>query len=480
MALLNLESMIFPTSRLVGYVNSLEGIFNWQKVLILHPPWLRRLFFRFFSFRPFSCPQHHSSQEKIRLLASRPQRPKPSRLRLRSTTLPETNIAPENRPSRRLVFQPSIFRGYVCFREGNLNLFIRFFSAFKRWWIAVIFQQIKMEKAVSLVEHVGHKELSTAFFSRVRESMGLVHCASCILYAFLLDDERKIPSMAPMAFLPCLLPLSWRWSFSLLVIFLTIFASLKTPTWLEHMTNFNHLNLHLMKLFDLSYLNDMLIFWYGTCFQVLYWTTKTYVFLFGCTYTTSQPPWMTSNQKIQSDKSEASHLLLGIAIHQSPCFHLTRVFCWASLFQQTKNSNKSSVYSDWYTWVHMVWLPKIKGETKTSSLCGYSILLNRSHPWGTANHFFLPPTIMVPRNMAFCKGNRFWGNPFPTSRMMGERAIRLAYFSEYQGEVSFDLQITDLNSLEYRQTAGQNATKKNSCHWGWPTINCWIPMVNLL
>ena len=95
------------------------------------------------------------------------------------------------------------------------------------------------------------------FFSR--GSMGLVYCASCKLYAFLLDDERKTPSMAPMAFLLCLLPLSWRWSFSLLVTFLTIFASLKTPTWLEHMINFNHLNLHLMKLLDLSYLNDMLI-----------------------------------------------------------------------------------------------------------------------------------------------------------------------------------------------------------------------------
>ena len=37
-------------------------------------------------------------------------------------TLPETNskFAPENRPGpkRKLVFQPSIFRGYVSFREG--------------------------------------------------------------------------------------------------------------------------------------------------------------------------------------------------------------------------------------------------------------------------------------------------------------------------------------------------------------------------
>ena len=36
-------------------------------------------------------------------------------------TLPETNIAPENRPSQKetIVFQPSIFRGYVSFRECN-------------------------------------------------------------------------------------------------------------------------------------------------------------------------------------------------------------------------------------------------------------------------------------------------------------------------------------------------------------------------
>ena len=35
-------------------------------------------------------------------------------------TLPETNVAPENRPSqRKLVFQPSIFSCYVSFREGT-------------------------------------------------------------------------------------------------------------------------------------------------------------------------------------------------------------------------------------------------------------------------------------------------------------------------------------------------------------------------
>ena len=37
------------------------------------------------------------------------------------TTLPETNIAPENRPSQKeptVVFQPSMFRCHVSFREG--------------------------------------------------------------------------------------------------------------------------------------------------------------------------------------------------------------------------------------------------------------------------------------------------------------------------------------------------------------------------
>ena len=41
-------------------------------------------------------------------------------------TLPETNIAPLNGPSQNetsTVFQPSIFRCYVSFREGRCNLF---------------------------------------------------------------------------------------------------------------------------------------------------------------------------------------------------------------------------------------------------------------------------------------------------------------------------------------------------------------------
>ena len=34
------------------------------------------------------------------------------------STLPETNIAPRNRPSQKEIHLPSIFRGYVSFREG--------------------------------------------------------------------------------------------------------------------------------------------------------------------------------------------------------------------------------------------------------------------------------------------------------------------------------------------------------------------------
>ena len=44
----------------------------------------------------------------------------PHQERLQGTTLPETNIAPENRPSQKetIVFQPSILRCYVSFKEG--------------------------------------------------------------------------------------------------------------------------------------------------------------------------------------------------------------------------------------------------------------------------------------------------------------------------------------------------------------------------
>ena len=41
-----------------------------------------------------------------------------------SNTLPETIIAPKiGLPNRKVVFQPSIFRGYVSFREGNFHYF---------------------------------------------------------------------------------------------------------------------------------------------------------------------------------------------------------------------------------------------------------------------------------------------------------------------------------------------------------------------
>ena len=42
-----------------------------------------------------------------------------------SNTLPETNIAPENRPSQNeSIFQPSIFSCYVSFRAGNDGMMI--------------------------------------------------------------------------------------------------------------------------------------------------------------------------------------------------------------------------------------------------------------------------------------------------------------------------------------------------------------------
>ena len=50
-----------------------------------------------------------------------------SRMRLVINTLPETNMAPENRPSQKetIVFQPSIFRckQAVSGREGSLCFF---------------------------------------------------------------------------------------------------------------------------------------------------------------------------------------------------------------------------------------------------------------------------------------------------------------------------------------------------------------------
>ena len=47
-------------------------------------------------------------------------------LKVNLYTLPETNVAPENRPkpNRKVVFQPSIFRGYVSLREGFIYIYI--------------------------------------------------------------------------------------------------------------------------------------------------------------------------------------------------------------------------------------------------------------------------------------------------------------------------------------------------------------------
>ena len=61
-------------------------------------------------------------------------------------TLPETNIAPENRPSQKetIVFQTSIFRGYVSFREGTIFHAIR--DGLKDGLVGCIFIQIWCRK----------------------------------------------------------------------------------------------------------------------------------------------------------------------------------------------------------------------------------------------------------------------------------------------------------------------------------------------
>ena len=53
---------------------------------------------------------------------------------LQGFTLPKANIAPENRPSQKetIVFQPSIFRGYVLVFRGVI---IYFFN--KKWLDAI-------------------------------------------------------------------------------------------------------------------------------------------------------------------------------------------------------------------------------------------------------------------------------------------------------------------------------------------------------
>ena len=53
-------------------------------------------------------------------------------------TLPETNMAPEDRPGpkRKLIFQPSIFRCYFSFREGSLVGVLKLIVGFVRRTIA--------------------------------------------------------------------------------------------------------------------------------------------------------------------------------------------------------------------------------------------------------------------------------------------------------------------------------------------------------
>ena len=53
-------------------------------------------------------------------------------------TLPKTNVAPENRPSQKEtsipIFQPSIFRCYVSFREGNSHWNLKLDISCVSWW----------------------------------------------------------------------------------------------------------------------------------------------------------------------------------------------------------------------------------------------------------------------------------------------------------------------------------------------------------
>ena len=77
-------------------------------------------------------------------------------------TLPETNIAPENRISqRKLIFQPSFFRffrGYVSFREGIPLFWILFHHMWRsRHMVAEMFLSwLGMDYWVSILsKHVG-------------------------------------------------------------------------------------------------------------------------------------------------------------------------------------------------------------------------------------------------------------------------------------------------------------------------------------
>ena len=255
--------------------------------------------------------------------------------------------------------------------------------------------------------------------------------------------------MAPMAFLLRLLPLSWRWSFSLLVIFLSIFASLKTPTSLEHMTNFKHLNLHLMKLLGLSYLNDNVNIRNKVHFFRLYIKLPKPIFFWGVPKPIYSFCWVhlhkitTTVDDIESkDSIWQIWNITPIAEYINPsiqCFHLTGVFCCTSLFQQTKKIYPQFIQIGLhgFSWVHIVWLPKINGEKKrhpfvATQSCSTGPILGERR-----TIFSFLPQSWFRGTWSYCKGNNPWGNPFPTSRIMGERVIRLILFSQNQGEVSF-------------------------------------------
>ena len=114
------------------------------------------------------------------------------------SALPETNIAPENRPS--LIFQPSIFRCYVSFKEGicfwylfmyRLDLFIssvrwsrpfEYLSIFPMLFYSYICSSSSFKEKYPLDFH------KRTLCQCSRKAQGLMQTMS---YLDLLDGEKK-------------------------------------------------------------------------------------------------------------------------------------------------------------------------------------------------------------------------------------------------------------------------------------------------
>ena len=80
-----------------------------------------------------------------------------------TSTLPETSIAPEIRPSQKetIVFQPSIFRGYVSFREGIYLLNGMILQVWVRVGIIIV---VRSSRRLYLVRNGGQKLTFFDFF----------------------------------------------------------------------------------------------------------------------------------------------------------------------------------------------------------------------------------------------------------------------------------------------------------------------------